>query len=186
MVQVYTFGLSLSDCLSMAQMEVEGAIPFAVSNVETEGHQDMYQRINEMEMLKEKVLFTFGEEIRRQASKKFVAWRDSKKGSVAGTTNGVKTAMASPVISRNPVPITITETGNGGAVLSPLQTRAKITPIESSTTLRSNDWDNPSLRRTSQDSDGQSIKSARANQSNATGTPFGKFKLLAKSGLRPK
>jgi GTPase SAR1 family protein len=179
-ISVFTFGLTLDECLSMAQMEIEGGIPFAISNVETDDGREMYNKVNEMELLKEKVLFTFGEEIRRQCSSKFITWRESKPAPAA---------FKAPK-NANPTTVVITDK----SVLSPSQTQAKVTPIQSSqsssdvmSAARKNAWDGPEMDRSdSRDSENNSTKSGTRPSNGATGTPFGKFKLLAKSSLRPK
>ncbi|KAJ3224219.1 Cell division control protein 11 [Clydaea vesicula] len=74
-IQIYSFGLDITDCLAMAQNEKLGAVPFAISNASFPTNTTSQKKINEIDNFKEKLIFTFEEDIRRTSTVKFCDWK---------------------------------------------------------------------------------------------------------------
>lgn len=70
-IEVYGFGLSHQELLQVAQAQVPGSVPFAISNLKP--HAD--DVVNEFDVLKENIFYHYLGELRQKTSEKFINWR---------------------------------------------------------------------------------------------------------------
>ena len=76
-VSAFSFGLSVNECIVLAENKVSGAIPFAISNMEHFSKWDK-SRINEFDVLTENLFLKFGSELKIKGSEKFMTLRDNE------------------------------------------------------------------------------------------------------------